>query len=60
VLIADEGNNRAIEVTHVIGSASTIVASFTASPYFSQLGRRGMKCVQVGELRDGFAGRCCS
>jgi len=31
VLIADEGNNRAIEVTHVIGSASTIVASFTAS-----------------------------
>jgi len=30
VLIADEGNNRAIEVTHVIGSASMIVASFTA------------------------------
>jgi uncharacterized protein (UPF0248 family) len=31
VLIADEGNNRAIEVTHVYGSASTIVATFTAS-----------------------------
>ena len=29
VLIADESNNRAIEVTHVIGSASTIVATFT-------------------------------
>jgi hypothetical protein len=31
VLIADEGNNRAIEVTHVYGSASTILATFTAS-----------------------------
>jgi hypothetical protein len=30
VLIADESNNRAIEVTHIYGSASTIVATFTA------------------------------
>jgi hypothetical protein len=30
VLIADESNNRAIEVTHVYGSPSTIVATFTA------------------------------
>jgi uncharacterized protein (UPF0248 family) len=30
VLIADESNNRAIEVTHVDGSPSSIVATFTA------------------------------
>src|SRR6266480_3655848 len=29
------------------------------NPYFSQLGRRGMKFVQVGELQDSLAGCCC-
>jgi hypothetical protein len=29
VLIADESNNRAIEVTHIYGSPSTIIATFT-------------------------------
>src|ERR1700746_930235 len=29
------------------------------SPYFSQLGRRGMKFFQVGELQESLAGCCC-